>query len=46
MVGLDICEVSPPLDHADVTSLAALKLVFETWARLGPGAHGSGRGDG
>jgi agmatinase len=35
LVGLDLCEVSPPLDHADVTVLAALKVLFETWARLG-----------
>lgn len=34
LVGLDICEVSPPLDHADITSLAALKLTFETWSLL------------
>ena len=33
-VGLDVCEVSPPLDHADVTSMAALKVIFETWSRL------------
>src|SRR5215469_7949796 len=33
-VGLDVCEVSPPLDQAGVTSLAALKVVFETWSRL------------
>jgi agmatinase len=40
-VGLDVCEVSPPLDQADVTSLAALKVVFETWARRRPrGPHG------
>jgi agmatinase len=32
LVGLDICEVAPPLDHTDITSLAALKLAFETWA--------------
>lgn len=31
LVGLDVAEVSPPLDHADITSLAALKLVFEFW---------------
>lgn len=31
LVGFDICEVSPPLDQTDMTSLAALKLVFETW---------------
>jgi agmatinase len=33
-VGLDVCEVSPPLDQANVTSLAALKVIFETWSRL------------
>lgn len=32
-VGLDVCEVAP-LDGDEVTVLAALKLVFETWARL------------
>jgi agmatinase len=32
LVGLDICEVAPPLDHSDITSLAALKLIFETWS--------------
>ena len=32
LVGLDVCEVAPPLDHTDVTSLAALKLAFETWS--------------
>jgi len=36
-VGLDVCEVSPPLDQAGVTSLAALKVIFETWGRLLPG---------
>ena len=35
LVGLDVCEVAPPLDHSHVTSLAALKLIFETWGRLG-----------
>jgi agmatinase len=37
-VGLDVCEVSPPLDHAGVTSMAALKVIFETWSRRQ--AHG------
>jgi agmatinase len=32
LVGLDICEVAPPLDHTDITTLAALKLAFETWS--------------
>jgi arginase family enzyme len=31
-VGLDICEVAPPLDQTDITTLAALKLAFETWS--------------
>jgi agmatinase len=31
LVGLDVMEVSPPLDHSDITSLAALKLIFEFW---------------
>ncbi|HZV52805.1 MAG TPA: arginase family protein [Candidatus Dormibacteraeota bacterium] len=34
LVGMDVCEVAPPLDHADITVLAALKLIFETWARV------------
>ncbi|HYW26202.1 MAG TPA: arginase family protein [Terriglobales bacterium] len=44
-VGLDVCEVSPPLDQAGVTSLAALKVVFETWSRLPREGRGSQRGD-
>jgi agmatinase len=31
LVGLDIVEVSPPFDHGDITTLAALKLIFEIW---------------
>jgi agmatinase len=34
LVGLDMVEVAPSLDHADVTVLAALKLIFETWGRV------------
>jgi arginase family enzyme len=34
LVGFDLCEVAPSLDHADVTVLAALKLTFETWGRV------------
>jgi len=30
-VGLDVVEVSPPFDHSDITSFAALKLIFEFW---------------
>lgn len=32
LVGFDVYEVAPPLDHADVTVLAALKLIFESWS--------------
>ncbi len=31
LVGLDVVEVSPPFDNADITTLAALKLIFEVW---------------
>jgi len=31
-------EVSPPLDHADITALAALKIVFEFWGLSQRGA--------
>jgi agmatinase len=31
LVGLDIVEVSPPFDHGDITTFAALKLIFEVW---------------
>jgi arginase family enzyme len=31
LVGLDVMEVSPPHDLGDITSLAALKVVFEYW---------------
>ena len=35
LIGLDVVEVSPPVDNEDITSLAALKVIFETWGRLG-----------
>jgi agmatinase len=31
IVGIDVVEVSPPFDNADITTFAALKLVFEVW---------------
>lgn len=34
MVGADVVEIPPALDHADVTSLAAATLVFEMMALL------------
>jgi agmatinase len=33
LVGLDVTEVAPPVDHNDITSLAALKVIFEFWGR-------------
>ncbi len=31
LVGMDMVEVSPPFDHGDITTLAALKVIFEFW---------------
>ncbi|MCP4544155.1 MAG: agmatinase [Chloroflexi bacterium] len=31
---MDVVEVSPPLDSADITSVAALKVIFEVWGVL------------
>jgi agmatinase len=31
LVGLDVTEVSPPLDPSDITVVAALKIIFELW---------------
>jgi arginase family enzyme len=36
LVGLDVAEVSPPADSSDITSLAALKLLFEFWGYAAP----------
>jgi agmatinase len=33
LVGLDVMEVAPPFDQNDITSLAALKVIFEFWGR-------------
>ena len=30
-VGFDVVEVSPPFDTGDITTFAALKLIFEFW---------------
>jgi agmatinase len=35
MVGFDIVEVSPPFDAGDITTFAALKLIFEVWGMSG-----------
>ena len=34
LVGLDVVEVSPPFDNEDITTLAALKVIFEVWGRV------------
>lgn len=31
IVGFDVVEVSPPFDSSDITTLAALKMIFEVW---------------
>ncbi|OPL13070.1 MAG: hypothetical protein AVO34_06425 [Firmicutes bacterium ML8_F2] len=31
LVGMDVVEVSPPLDHNDITSFAAQRAITETW---------------
>jgi len=31
LIGLDVVEVSPPFDSGNITSLAALKVIFEFW---------------
>jgi len=28
---IDVVEVAPPLDHSDITSFAALKVIYEAW---------------
>ncbi|TMC40347.1 MAG: arginase family protein [Chloroflexi bacterium] len=34
VVGFDIVEVSPPFDNGDITTFAALKLIFEVWGMV------------
>jgi len=34
LVGLDIVEVSPPFDNGDITTFAALKVIFEVWGMV------------
>ncbi len=31
VIGLDVVEVAPPLDHADITSFAAQRAITESW---------------
>lgn len=43
IIGMDVVEVSPPLDHADITSFAAQRALTEMWGFLfstGPGNIG------
>ena len=35
-VGLDVVELSPPFDNGNITTLAALKLIFEFWGLSAP----------
>jgi len=41
LVGLDIVEVSPPFDNGDITTLAALKMIFEVWGLVKAGREAS-----
>lgn len=34
LVGFEVVELSPPLDQADITTFAALKLIFEVWGMV------------
>ena len=34
---MDIVEVAPPLDHADVTSMAAIKVIYEVFGMISEG---------
>lgn len=38
-IGMDVVEVAPPYDSADITSLAALKLIFELWGMFWSGSR-------
>jgi agmatinase len=49
IVGFDVVEVSPPFDSGDITTFAALKLIFEVWgmsllARKAAGQLSGGHG--
>ena len=34
VVGFDVVEVSPPFDNGDITTFAALKVIFEVWGMV------------
>jgi agmatinase len=47
VVGFDLVEVSPPSDVGDITTLAALKVIFEVWGiRLRSERAAAGRAEG
>jgi agmatinase len=47
VVGFDLVEVSPPSDVGDITTLAALKMIFEVWGvRLRAARAAAGRAEG
>jgi agmatinase len=43
LVGFDIVEVSPPFDAEDITTFAALKLIFEVWGMSWPARRTTGK---
>ena len=43
IVGLDIVEVSPPFDSGDITTFAALKMIFEVWGMSWNARHSAQR---
>ena len=43
LVGFDVVEVSPPFDSGDITTFAALKLIFEVWGMSLSGRHVTGK---
>jgi arginase family enzyme len=43
LVGLDVVEVSPPFDNGDITTFAALKLIFEVWGMSWSPRHVTGK---
>jgi arginase family enzyme len=45
LVGFDVVEVSPPFDNGDITTFAALKLIFEVWGMWWPGERPTAQRD-
>ena len=43
VVGVDVVEVSPPYDHAEITAFLANRVVLEALSGHGPAASGRGR---